>query len=86
MASGLLLGIRLGFNNHAPEELPIVLALHQQAANQVGGDQLGGAGEEGLGEVLGGRGDGLGGGYGSGYVRAASNPANHNPPSYALFA
>jgi len=37
------------------------LALHQQAADELGGDQLGGAGEEGLGEVL-----GVGGGYGSG--------------------
>jgi len=35
----------------------------QQAADEVGGDQLGGAGEEGLGEVLGehcGYGSGLG--------------------------
>jgi len=31
------------------------LAFHQQAADELGGDQLGGAGEEGLGEVLGGR-------------------------------
>jgi len=37
------------------------LALHQQAADELGGDQLGGAGEEALGEVLGKR-----GGYGSG--------------------
>ena len=40
---------------------------HQQAADKVGGDDLGGAGEEGLGEgweVLDGR-----GGYGSGWVR-----------------
>jgi len=40
------------------------LAFHQQAANQLGGDELGGAGEERLGEVTGGRGgygDGLGG-------------------------
>jgi len=42
------------------------LALHQQAADELGGDDLGGAGEEGWGEglkVLGGR-----GGYGSGFV------------------
>jgi hypothetical protein len=41
------------------------LALHQQAAYELGGNLLGGAGEEALGEgwvVLGGR-----GGYGSGY-------------------
>jgi len=37
------------------------LALHQQAADELGGNQLGGAGEVGLGEVLGER-----GGYGSG--------------------
>jgi len=38
------------------------LALQQQAADELGGDQLGGASEEGLGEVLGER-----GGYGSGF-------------------
>jgi len=41
------------------------LALHQQAADQLGGNELGGAGEEGLGEMfwelLGRR-----GGYGNG--------------------
>ena len=31
----------------------IGLALHQQAADEVGGNQLGGAGEEVLGEALG---------------------------------
>jgi len=36
----------------------------QQAADELGGDDLGRADEEGLGEVLGGR-----GGYGSGFVR-----------------
>ena len=36
---------------------------HQQAADELGGNLLGGAGEEGLGEVLGER-----GGYGSGFV------------------
>ena len=40
------------------------MALHQQAADELGGDDLGGAGEKGLGEVLSGR-----GGYGSGCVR-----------------
>jgi hypothetical protein len=43
------------------------LAFHQQAADELGGNLLGGAGEEGLGEgweVLDGR-----GGYGSGFVR-----------------
>jgi len=62
VASTLLLGIRLRFHHHAPQQLPSGLALHQQAADQLGGNNLGGAGEEGLGEVLGGR-----GGYGSGF-------------------
>ena len=53
---GIFLGIRLRFHNHAPQELAIGLALHQRAADELGGDNLSGAGEEGLGEVLGGRG------------------------------
>ena len=61
VAGGLALAIRLRFHNHAPQQLAIRLAFHQQAADELGGNQLGGAGEEGLGEVLGGR-----GGYGSG--------------------
>jgi len=40
------------------------LAVHQQAADELGGDDLGGASEDGLGEVLGDR-----GGYGSGLGR-----------------
>jgi len=48
VAGGLLLGIRLRFHNHAPQQLAIGLAFHQQAADGFGGDQLGGAGEEGL--------------------------------------
>ena len=64
VAGRLLLGIRLGFHHHSPKPLAILLAFHQQAANQVGGDHLGRATEEGLGEgweFLDGR-----GGYGSG--------------------
>jgi len=45
VAGGLLLGIRLRFH-HAPQQLPIGLAFYQQAADELGGDQLGGAGEE----------------------------------------
>ena len=56
VAGGVVLRIRLRFHNHAPQQLPSGLALHQQAADEVGGDLLGGAGEEGLGEVLGGLG------------------------------
>ena len=61
MTGRVVLRIRLGFHNHAPEQLATFVAFHQQAADEVGGDLLGGAGEEALGEVLGGR-----GGYGSG--------------------
>jgi len=45
---------------HALQQLATCLEFHQQAADQVGSDDLGGAGVEGWGEVLGGR-----GGYGS---------------------
>ena len=64
VAGGVVLRIRLRFHNHAPQQLAIRLALHQQAADEVGGDLLRGAAEEGVGEVLGGR-----GGYWSGFVR-----------------
>jgi len=46
VAGGLQLRIRLRFHNHAPQQLAIRFALHQQAADELGGDQLGGAGEE----------------------------------------
>jgi len=61
VTGGVVLGIRLGFHNHAPQQLAIRLPFHQQAADELGGDLLGGAGEERLREGLGGR-----GGYGSG--------------------
>ena len=63
MTGGVVLRIRLGFHNHAPQQRTRGLAFDQQAANEVGGILLGGAGEEGLGErweVLGGYGSGLG--------------------------
>ena len=66
VAGGLLLGIRLRLHNHTPQQLAIGLAFHQQAADELGGDELGRAGDEGLGEMvwelLGGR-----GGYGGGF-------------------
>jgi len=62
VAGGLLLRIRLRFHNHTPQKLATFLALHQQTTDELGGDDLGRAGEEGLGEVL-----GVGGGYGSGF-------------------
>ena len=62
VAGGVVLGIRLGFHKYAPQQLAIGLAFHQQAADELRGNLLGGAGEAGLGEVLGGR-----GGYVSGF-------------------
>jgi len=62
VAGGLLLGIRLRFHNHTPQQLAIGLAFHQQAADELGCDHLSGAGEEGLRECW----EGLGG-YGSGF-------------------
>ena len=61
MAGRLVLRIRLGFHDHAPEQASIHLTFHQPAAHQIGGDDLSGTGEEGLEERLGER-----GGYGSG--------------------
>ena len=62
MAGRVVLRIRLRFHNHAPQQLAIRLALHQQAADEVGGNLLGGAAEEGVGEV---------GGYGGGLDEVA---------------
>ena len=64
MTGGVVLGIRLRFHNHAPQQRTRGLAFDQQAADEVGGNLLGGAAEEGLGEGLGKR-----GGYGSGLGR-----------------
>ena len=58
------------------------LLFHQQAADELGGDLLGGAGEEGLGEVLRGR-----GGYGSGLedeVKHQYPPQSHFAVWYSL--
>lgn len=65
VAGGVVLRIRLRFHNHPPQQLASGLALHQQAADELWSNLLGGAGEEGVGEVLGERGGygcGLGGG------------------------
>ena len=40
MAGRLALAIRLRFHNHAPQQLPSGLALHQQAADEFGGNLL----------------------------------------------
>ena len=53
MIGGVVLGIRFRFHNHAPQQLTIRLPYHQQAADQLVGDDLGGAGEKGLVEALG---------------------------------
>ena len=66
MAGGVVLRIRLRFHNHAPQQLAIRLVFHQQAADELGGNQLSGAAEEGLGQGLGER-----GGYGSGLDEVA---------------
>jgi len=50
VAGGLLMGIRLRFHNHAPQQLAIRLPFHQQATDELGGDDLSGAGDEGWGE------------------------------------
>ena len=78
VAGGVVLGIRLGFNHHTPKQAAVLLAFHQQATNQVGGDQLGGAGEEGFGERWGGLGGR--GGYGSG-LDDEDNFNRENPAS-----
>jgi len=62
VAGGVVLGIRLGFHHHAPQQPAVCLAIHQQTTDELGGDDFGRAGEEGLRECW----EGLGG-YGSGY-------------------
>jgi hypothetical protein len=74
VAGRLILRIRLRFHNHAPQQLAIGLAFHQQAADEPRGDLLGWAGEETMGEgwkLLGGR-DGYGSGLGGGWVEAVA--------------
>ena len=67
MTSGIILGIRLRFHHHTPEQAAVSLAFHQPAANQLRGDDLRWTAEEGVGqgwEVIsdGGRGYGVGSG------------------------
>ena len=56
VASAVVLGIRLRFNNHAPQKLATFVAFHEQAANELRCNHLCWAAEEGVGEVLGERG------------------------------
>ncbi|GDX75096.1 hypothetical protein LBMAG41_01720 [Cyanobium sp.] len=63
VAGGFALAVGLGFHNHTPQQLARGLAFHQQAADEIGGNQLTGAGEEGAGEgwrLIGGDGSGQG--------------------------
>ena len=50
MAGGLILGIRLRFHNHTPEQAAIVLEFYQPAAHQIGGNDFRWAAEEGVGQ------------------------------------
>jgi len=46
----LVLRIRLRLHHHAPQQRSLGLTFQKQAADKLGGDHLGGAGEEALGE------------------------------------
>ena len=73
VAGGVVLGIRLGFNRHTPKQAAVLLAFHQQATDELGGNPLGRSGDKGLGEgweVLEAR-----GGYGSGCCCLALTPS-----------
>ena len=50
VAGGLALAIRLRFHIHAPQQRARWLPFHQQAADELGSNLLGRAGEEGLGK------------------------------------
>ena len=65
VAGGVVLGIRLRFHHHTPEQAAVVQTFHQPAAHQVRSDDFCGTAEEAVGqswEVLA---DGRSG-YGSG--------------------
>ena len=62
MTGGIVLGIRLRFHNHPPEQAAVCLAFHQPAAHQIRGNDLGRTAEEVAGqgwESVGGYGSGL---------------------------
>ena len=50
VTGGLFLGIRLRFHHHTPEQAAVCLAFHQPAANQIRGNDLCWAAEEGVGQ------------------------------------
>ena len=61
MTSGIILGIRLRFHHHTPEQAAVCLAFQQPAANQLRGNDLRWTAEEGVGQSWEIFGDGLGG-------------------------
>ena len=66
MTGRLLLGIRLRFHNHAPQQAAVVLAFHQPATHQLGSNNLRWTTEEGVGqgwEIFGDRLSGFEGGW-----------------------
>ena len=72
VASGSVLGIRLRFHHHTPEQAAVCLAFHEPTANQLRRNDLIQTAEEGMGqgwEVLG---DGLGG-HGSSFSQNQQN-------------
>ena len=48
MTGGIVLGIRLRFHNHAPEQASISLAFHKPAAHQFRSDDFSWTAEEGV--------------------------------------
>ena len=50
MTSGIVLELRLRFHHHTPNQAAIVMPLHQPAVNQLRGNDLGWAAEEGVGQ------------------------------------
>ena len=79
LAGEAILGIRLGFHDHAREEDSIGLVFQQPAAHQARSDDFGRTAEEGVGqgwEIIG---DGLGS-HGSGLARLCGQNKNALTP------
>jgi len=54
VAGRVVLRIRLRFHDHTPQQLAIGLPFHQLAADELGGNDLGGVVDEGWGRCAGG--------------------------------
>ena len=65
----VVLGIRLRFHHHTPEQAAVCLPFHQPAANQLRGNDLRWTAEEGVGQGWEER-----GGYGSGLTSPSLPP------------